>query len=136
MGNICAKNIPICSTYSGKIFETIPSPSFLPTSLPESLMDAVPWCLKSRNTLEVRTTIARTTDEIITCVCSMMKNGDVQLYAKDLFALPLDAKMFCTALLGDNCMLEIYCQALTDSYMSCFAKVDSYMSCFAKRGLL
>ena len=56
----------------------------------------------------------------------------MQLNAKDLFALQLDAKMFCTALLGDSCMSEIYCQALTDSYMSSFAKVDSYMSCFAK----
>ena len=47
-GNICVRKFPICSTYSGKTFETIPSPSFVPTPLPEPLTDAVPWCLRSK----------------------------------------------------------------------------------------
>ena len=72
-GNICVRRFPICPTYYGKIFVMIPSRSFVPTPLPEPLMDAVPLCLKSRNTWEVRTTITRTTDKAITCVCSMMK---------------------------------------------------------------
>ena len=68
-GNICARKFPICSTYSGKTFETIPSPCFVPTSLPEPLTDAVPWCLRSIKhmgaTSEVRTTTVRTTDVVI-----------------------------------------------------------------------
>ena len=55
--NICARKILICSTYSGKTFETNPSLNFVPTPLLEPLTDAVPLCLKSRNTWEVRTTI-------------------------------------------------------------------------------
>ena len=47
-GNICVRKFPICSTYSGKTFVTIPSPSFVPTQLPEPLTDAVPWCLRSK----------------------------------------------------------------------------------------
>ena len=68
-GNIYLRKFPICSTYSGKTFETIPSPSFVPTPLPLPLTDVVPCAVTS----EVRTTIVRTTYVVTACVSIIFK---------------------------------------------------------------
>ena len=76
--NICVRRFPICPTYYGKIFVMIPSPSFVPTPLPEPITDAEPitgaWEAEHMvTTSEVRTTIVSTTDVVIACVSITMK---------------------------------------------------------------
>ena len=113
------RKIPICSTYSGKTFETIPSPNFVPTPLPEPLTDAVPWCLKSRNT----------TDVVIAWASSIMKNVSCGTPCKSFVTVTVGWRFHVRKLLP-----SVYWQLHVTKFLAvtCFAKTDSYMSRFAK----
>ena len=111
-GNICVRRFPICSTYYGKTFVTIPSPSFAPKPLPEPLTDAVPWCLRSKtHGNDIRSENYNSTYDW--CGHSMCIDDDEKIVEHHVFGSSMLEK------LTPGVKLTVTCHENAGSYMFC-----------------
>ena len=113
VGNICARKVPICSTYSGKTFETIPSANTIAWAI-NGCRSMVPEKQKHRRSEDYY----RTYDWCGYSMCIQHYKERVLCNAMQFFHCNCWLTVPCLKIIAKR-ILTVTCHESSDSYMFC-----------------